>query len=74
MSSIAPPGQIWVCCACGKTSPDRFGGPNASVGWDESCMLNASLFEKSRLVYGDGIVGQPDRVRKINQVEAKNHE
>lgn len=44
----APGGQIYVCGACGKTSPTRYGFDenNRDVGdrgWDESCMLNAVL-------------------------------
>jgi hypothetical protein len=49
----APEGQLWVCCACGKTAEDRYGFEGEhSHGWDESCMLNARLFDKTRLVYG----------------------
>jgi len=39
----APPGQIWVCGACGKTSRDKYGEKRISRGWDESCMMNAVL-------------------------------
>lgn len=37
-----PPGKIWRCAACGRSAVDQFGmiGPR-SIGWDESCMLNA---------------------------------
>lgn len=40
----APPGQVWVCGACGKTSSTKYGisGPR-SRGWDEACVLNAVL-------------------------------
>lgn len=37
---VAPPGTIYVCGACGKTSKDSYNGPGS---WDESCMLNAVL-------------------------------
>lgn len=41
---IALPGSIWVCGACGKTSQDRYGiEGERDHGWDESCMLNATL-------------------------------
>lgn len=39
-TGVAPIGQVWVCCACGKTARDLFGNER---GWDESCMLNAML-------------------------------
>jgi hypothetical protein len=53
---IAPDDSLYVCCACGKTSTteygfDETGKSTASPGWDESCMLNANLFPKSRLVW-----------------------
>ena len=37
----APPGKIWVCSACGKTSQDLY--PTAEQMWDESCMRHAVL-------------------------------
>ena len=37
---IAPPGTIYVCVACGKTTRDTYNGPR---GWDASCLLNALL-------------------------------
>lgn len=40
---VVPPGQIWVCGACGKRSHDRYGYQKIDQGWDESCMLNAVL-------------------------------
>lgn len=49
MSNItAPPGHLWVCAACGKTSPNSYGFDEndrnvAMPGWDESCMLNCVL-------------------------------
>ena len=51
----APDGCIYVCCACGKTSPTRYGfdARNRNVampGWDESCMCNAALFRKDDLI------------------------
>lgn len=41
----APPGFIWQCKACGKTSEhDSYGiEGNHSHGWDESCTLNSVL-------------------------------
>jgi hypothetical protein len=38
---IAPKGKIWLCTACGKTSPHRYG--TSGSGWDEACMLNSEL-------------------------------
>lgn len=33
---------IWICQACGKRSPDKYGNhPDTSQGWDEACVLNA---------------------------------
>ncbi len=54
-TAVAPEGQTWVCQACGKTSRSRYGfdAANKSVamrGWDEICMMNASLFEDSQLL------------------------
>ena len=48
---MAPPGCLWVCLACGKTSGTRYGfdAGNRSVsmpGWDESCMMSCSLFRR----------------------------
>jgi hypothetical protein len=41
---FAPEGYIWRCQACGKVSVDRYGLDGFhSPGWDESCMLNATL-------------------------------
>ena len=44
----APDGTRWVCGACGKTSPTRYGfdadGRHvADSGWDVSCMMHAVL-------------------------------
>ena len=41
---IAPEGQIWVCCACGKMSKDRNGPSFTHRMWDASCTLNSALF------------------------------
>lgn len=47
---MAPEGQIWVCFACGKMAEDHYGIDGwHSAGWDESCVLNSQLVEKSRL-------------------------
>ena len=54
-NDVAPDGMIFVCMACGKSSTTRYGftgddpGPyksTADPGWDESCMMNASLITK----------------------------
>jgi hypothetical protein len=43
-NEVAPEGHVFVCTACGKTSPDRYGDdPLTMKGWDVSCMLNARL-------------------------------
>jgi len=35
---------LWICTACGKTSPVREGGhPETSYGWDVSCYVNAEV-------------------------------
>ena len=39
----APPGQIWVCSACGKRVKNSVSGKGGSYGWDESCFLHAML-------------------------------
>lgn len=49
---IAPPGKIFVCCACGKTSPGLYGTGGHKL-WDESCMLNAVLANGADLVKGN---------------------
>jgi hypothetical protein len=40
---IAPAGKVWICCACGKRTKDRYGDER---GWDESCMLNSVLTDE----------------------------
>ncbi len=48
-TDLAPEGAVWVCGACGKRSRTRYGfdadnkRTPLSYGWDESCMLNATL-------------------------------
>ncbi len=47
-TTLAPDGQVYVCRACGKTSPTKYGWDAnekrvATGGWDESCMLHAVL-------------------------------
>lgn len=45
---VAPPGHIFLCDACGKVSRTRYGlDGSAQHGWDESCMLNASLMKEA---------------------------
>jgi hypothetical protein len=49
---IAPKGTVWVCHACGKTHSDKYGlSGKGSYGWDESCMLNSSLYPLDKLVF-----------------------
>lgn len=57
-SSVAPPGHIYVCTACGKMSRDLYGtpGPETSPDWAVSCTVNARLFRQSLLVIEDGRV------------------
>ena len=43
----APPGKVWVCSACGKTSQDLY--PTAEQMWDESCMRHAVLGDEGRV-------------------------
>ncbi len=50
---------LWVCCACGKRSHDRYGERTISRGWDESCFLN------SVLAYEDSLVIENERVTEI---------
>lgn len=55
---FAPDGAIWVCGACGKTHKDQYGIEGVgSLGWDESCMLNAVLCHESRHVSRGGMIG-----------------
>ncbi len=48
-TTLAAPGTIWVCGACGKRSRTRYGfdanNQRTAIdrGWDESCMLHAVL-------------------------------
>jgi len=67
-SRIAPDGMLWVCCQCGKTTKDRFGGPSAMRGWDEACFLNARLFPESSLIRGeDGYVTEIKEEQSMDQ-------
>lgn len=57
-NETARDGHLFVCCACGRTSSTRYGfdennKSTATPGWDESCMLNASEFPVSRLVFNE---------------------
>ena len=57
-TDLAPEGQTWVCCACGKTARSRYGfdaegNRTTRQRWDESCAMNAELFSNTRLVFGD---------------------
>lgn len=54
----APEGTVYVCAACGKTSPTRSGydgtGKRVAPGrWDSSCFLHAVL------CYSPRVDGQP---------------
>jgi hypothetical protein len=55
-NETAPKGKVWVCCACGKLSRDLYGFKPISRGWDESCVLNAQMFEEKKLVIEQGRV------------------
>lgn len=48
----APAGCIYVCGACGKTSPTRYGFDEsnrnvAMPGWDSSCATSCSLIREA---------------------------
>ena len=43
----APPGTVWVCAACRKTSKNRVDGA-PGTGWDESCFLHAVLCNEEK--------------------------
>ena len=45
----AGPGEVFVCPACGKMSPSRYGF-DAGNGWDASCMAHAVLCLADSLV------------------------
>lgn len=52
MCTVAPPGLIWICTACGKFSEDKHGDAGwKSPGWDESCMLNSELVDVDQVQY-----------------------
>ncbi len=51
--------KVFVCCACGKRSLDRYGYKKINHGWDESCALNCVE------VYADSIVLAGGRVTEI---------
>lgn len=54
----AADGNVFVCCACGKTATTAYGfddnGSTASPGWDESCAMNAQEFAINKLVLSPG--------------------
>lgn len=57
----ADEGRIFVCCACGKVSPDRYGMTeprpgelSRTPGWDESCMMNCDEFDVAKLEFSPG--------------------
>jgi hypothetical protein len=48
---FAPDGYLFVCLACGKTSPDLYGSSEQTMpGWDVSCALNAQLAAEKTLL------------------------
>lgn len=64
-NEIAPEGKVFVCCACGKRSRDRYGDQKIDWGWDESCMLNCNLFDESDLIIRNGrVVGTYSAMRE----------
>lgn len=47
-TELAPPGQVWVCAACGKRALSKYGfddkgNSTSAQRRDESCMLHAVL-------------------------------
>lgn len=63
-NEIAGPGKVFVCMMCGKLSRDRYGEKAINRGWDESCMLNAQLFDLDQLVLKGGRVV---RIKKLSK-------
>jgi len=51
-NSIAPEGQVFVCCACGKRSKDKYGDHPIDLGWDASCMMHAILVHEDTINIG----------------------
>ena len=70
----APPGQVWVCGACGKRSRDLYGNHCLSRWWDVSCVLNAVLCHEDKLTINDngivtniadgGVIGSAEEVEQ----------
>lgn len=58
---VAPDGYVWVCAACGKTSPERT-GRGSQYGWDVSCFLNAVLVKDTDIVFDGGRVSSVEAV------------
>lgn len=61
MNERAPEGQVFVCGACGKTARWRYGfddknknDPEASPGWDSSCMTWSVLCFADKIDHGTG--------------------
>lgn len=55
MNAKAKPEHIWICAACGKQARWRYGfddknvnDPERSAGWDESCVMRATLCHKDK--------------------------
>jgi hypothetical protein len=61
-NQIAPPGQVYVCSACGRRSRDRYGDQRIDCNWDESCMMHAVLCVESSLKVENGRVGEATAV------------
>ena len=65
----APEGHVFVCGACGKVSRWRYGfgddgRRDATLGWDESCMLHAVLVPEEAIVEPADWV-YPKRVQRV---------
>ena len=79
-TKLAPPGHVWVCLACGKTSKTQFGFDEknqncADRGWDESCMLNSQIFQESQLLKDDlGRVISVEEIQEVAMLVKDNHE
>lgn len=67
---VAPPGQIYVCGACGKRSKDKYGEQMIDRGWDVSCMMWAVLCYNPRGPSGKWqAVPQPDEKSPSTQAD-----
>lgn len=60
-TKLVPADCVYVCCACGKLSKTRYGFDDkhqsqATIGWDVSCSMNASLYKRAQLTIENGRV------------------